>query len=96
MVRKRGDQLLVYDWVFTSVKALPFYESFPRGFTCWHLRRKLDRAGLIETVHRILTVDLALPNNLVAWTLYEWDAFRYRKVNELMHHKHRVLESLQE
>ena len=74
---------MVYDWVFTSVKMLPYFEALPRSFTYWHLRKGIGRATLMETVHRVLTVDRALADNSIAWTMYEWDAFRFKAVKRL-------------
>ncbi len=71
---------MVYDWNFTSVKMLPYFENFPRNFTCWHLERRPSKATIVETMHKVLVVDRALPGNAVAWTMFEWDAFRYKAI----------------
>jgi len=77
---------MVQDFILTSPKLLPFYETFPRDVTCWHFNKKTlrNKADVAEYLHRVLIVDLHMDNWLLAHATWEWDAFRYKSVKKLL------------
>jgi len=72
------------DFVLTDPRILPFYDSFPRGFTCWQAKRNISRANIADLLHRILVVDWAKDDTSLAWTTWELDAFRFKTVKRLL------------
>ena len=69
------------DFELTDARMLPFYDSLPRSFTCYHYGSDLS---LVEKVHMAVIVARALPTEELGLVTYEADAFRFSHVKRLL------------